>query len=496
MPRLLYINTVSTETVQRKLAILADAAKYDASCASSGTSQRDSVGGKGIGSTEGSGICHSYAPDGRCISLLKILLTNFCTYDCLYCVNRVSSNVPRARFSIDEVVNLTLDFYRRNCIEGLFLSSGIIRSPDYTMEQVVEVARRLREDHDFRGYIHLKTIPDASPGLLAQAGRYADRLSINIELPTQEGLQALAPEKDGQAIRRSMARLRLHIDEAEGEAADQRKSSIVSLPQSRRAQRQAAPTFAPAGQSTQMIVGADATSDRTILATSASLYGAFRMRRVYYSAFSPIPDASPGLPLLQPPLMREHRLYQADWLIRFYGFRHDEIVPDDAGSAGSPGGMLSLEFDPKLAWALAHRAQFPVDLNRAPRELLLRVPGLGVKAVVRILQARRVRDVRADDLLRLHVPLKKVLPFVLLPDHHPGASLDAQGLAARLRPPPVQAGLFDEPPTASAAHPPRPLPTAPAAAPPVPSAFLPTPHTVAPGAPSATGSDERMLAWA
>ncbi len=430
--------------LQQKLAVLADAAKYDASCASSGTRPRNSVGGRGIGSTEGSGICHSYAPDGRCISLLKILLTNFCTYDCLYCVNRVSSNVPRARFSVAEVVGLTLDFYRRNCIEGLFLSSGIIQNPDYTMEQVVEVARVLREDHDFRGYIHLKTIPDASPDLLARAGLYADRLSINIELPTQAGLQALAPEKDGPAIRRAMARLRGHIDDAKGAAQDQSRSTIVSLPQSRKVQRSAPPRFAPAGQSTQMIVGADASDDRTILSASAALYGDLRMRRVYYSAFSPIPDASARLPLIQPPLMREHRLYQADWLIRFYGFTHDEIVPASGPDAAPSSGMLSLDIDPKLAWALAHRAQFPVDINRAPREMLLRVPGLGVKAVERILQARRVRAVRAEDLLRLHVPLKKVLPFVLLPDHHPGATLDAARLAAQLAPAPVQADLFDE----------------------------------------------------
>ena len=432
--------------LQRKLAILADAAKYDASCSSSGTAKRNSVGGKGIGSTEGAGICHSYAPDGRCISLLKILLTNFCTYDCLYCVNRVSSNVPRARFSVDEVVNLTLDFYRRNCIEGLFLSSGIIQNPDYTMEQIVEVARVLRQEHDFRGYIHLKTIPDASPELLASAGRYADRLSINIELPTQAGLQALAPEKDGPAIRGSMARLRMHIDDARGAAREQNRSRVISLPQSRRSGRAAPPRFAPGGQSTQMIVGADATDDRTILAASASLYSAYRMRRVYYSAFSPIPDASPGLPLKQPPLMREHRLYQADWLIRFYGFSHEEIVTGDKGPGKGDGseGMLALDIDPKLAWALAHRAQFPVDLNRAPREMLLRVPGLGVKAVMRIMQARRVRAVRADDLLRLHVPLKKVMPFVLLPDHHPARSLDAADLAARLRTRPEQAGLFDD----------------------------------------------------
>ena len=429
--------------VQRKLAILADAAKYDASCSSSGTAERNSIGGKGIGSTEGAGICHSYTPDGRCISLLKILLTNFCTYDCLYCVNRVSSNVPRARFSVREVVDLTLDFYRRNCIEGLFLSSGIIQSPDYTMERVVEVARQLREDHDFRGYIHLKTIPDASPELLAKAGLYADRLSINIELPTQESLAALAPEKNGLAIAHTMARLRAHIDDAKSAAQDQTRTSIISLPGSLKTRRANAPRFAPGGQSTQMIVGADATNDRTILTASAGLYSGFKMRRVYYSAFSPIPDASKHLPLVQPPLMREHRLYQADWLIRFYGFEHDEIVPDDAGNTS---GMLSLDTDPKLAWALANRAQFPVDINTAARHMLLRVPGLGVQSVQRILQARRVRQVRLDDLQRMHIPLKKVMPFVLLPNHQPGKTLDAANLPAQLmqlaRPAPLQHALF------------------------------------------------------
>lgn len=417
--------------LDRKLAILADAAKYDASCASSGTTTRDSVGGRGIGSTEGAGICHSYAPDGRCISLLKVLLTNWCLYDCLYCVNRVSSNVPRARFTTAEVVQLTLDFYRRNCIEGLFLSSGIIHSPDRTMELVVEVARSLREDHDFRGYIHLKTIPEAHPELLARAGRYADRLSINIELPTNESLVALAPEKDGRAIRRSMARLRVHIDDAKGERTAARPTSLPAT----RPRPAEAPRFAPAGQSTQMIVGADAATDSSILATSATLYGSYRLRRVYYSAFSPIPDASRQLPPAAPPLVREHRLYQADWLMRFYGFAHDEI-------AGGSDGMLALDMDPKLAWALAHRERFPVDLNRAPRELLLRVPGLGVKSVDRLLAARRLRELRVDDLGRLGVPLRKLLPFVSVP----GATargLDSAQLAARLRPPPRQASLFD-----------------------------------------------------
>ncbi|MEO6407284.1 MAG: putative DNA modification/repair radical SAM protein [Burkholderiaceae bacterium] len=417
--------------IQRKLAVLSDAAKYDASCSSSGTARRDSIGGRGIGSTEGSGICHSYAPDGRCISLLKILLTNYCVYDCLYCINRVSSNVTRARFTVDEVVALTLDFYRRNCIEGLFLSSGIIRSPDYTMERVVEVARVLREEHDFRGYIHLKTIPEASPELLARAGRYADRLSINIELPTAAGLDTLAPEKDGQAIRRSMARLRIHIDDAKEAAKPAAPTSQLAVAP----RRAKAPAFAPAGQSTQMIVGADAADDRAILATSANLYGAYRLKRVYYSAFSPIPDAPRALPSKPPPLVREHRLYQADWLMRFYGYAHEEIV-------GAADGMLALDIDPKLAWALAHRERFPVDLNRAPQELLLRVPGLGVRSVQRLVQARRVRRLRLDDLSRLRVPLAKLMPFVSVAGHHPGTSLDAASLAARLRSPPVQASLF------------------------------------------------------
>jgi len=298
----------------------------------------------------------------------------------------------------------------------------------------------LREEHDFRGYIHLKTIPEASPDLLARAGRYADRLSINIELPTVQSLAALAPEKDGAAIRRSMARLRLHIDDAKDAARPLPvRSQIHVAPK-----RAPAPRFAPAGQSTQMIVGADATGDGAILAASAGLYGAYRLKRVYYSAFSPIPDAARALPLRAPPLVREHRLYQADWLMRFYGFGHDEI-------ARAPGDMLSLEIDPKLAWALAHRERFPVDLDRAPREMLLRVPGLGVKAVARLLQARRVRRLRSADLERLRVPLAKVLPFVELADHRPGKALDDASLQRRLAEAargahaaaPRQASLFD-----------------------------------------------------
>ncbi|HYZ62708.1 MAG TPA: putative DNA modification/repair radical SAM protein [Acetobacteraceae bacterium] len=400
----------------QKLEILADAAKYDASCASSSSAERNSLGKEvGIGSTDGTGICHAYAPDGRCISLLKILLTNSCIYDCLYCINRRSSNVRRARFTPEEVVTLTLGFYRRNCIEGLFLSSGIIRSPDYTMEQVVRVARLLREEHQFRGYIHLKTIPDAAPELLAEAGRYADRLSINVELPNQASLTRLAPEKDMQGIRRSMGRMRLHIDQA-------------------RAERQAR-RFAPAGQSTQLIVGADASSDREILDLSTNLYGNYGLRRVYFSAFSPIPDASAALPPKRAPLLREHRLYQADWLMRFYEFKADEL-------ALGPDGNMDLAMDPKLAWALAHRDRFPVDVNRAPRELLLRVPGMGVKSVDRLLRARRHRELRMDDLARLSLPLAKLAPFVVAAGHQPGALLDSARLRQRLVPKPLQADLF------------------------------------------------------
>ena len=408
-----------------KLAILADAAKYDASCASSGADKRHSLGTGGIGSTEGMGICHSYTPDGRCVSLLKILLTNFCVFDCVYCVNRVSSNVRRARFTPQEVVALTLDFYKRNYIEGLFLSSGIIRNGDYTMEQVIEVARSLREDHKFAGYIHLKTIPDASPDLLALAGKYADRLSINIELPTESGLAKLAPEKKLPDIRAAMGNLRWRIDEGKQARKDAKK--LKAKP----------PRFAPAGQSTQMIVGADAANDGEILRTTSNLYGNYRLRRVYYSAFSPIPDASSKLPLQAPPLQREHRLYQADWLLRFYGFDVDEITPHTAN------GMLDLDIDPKTAWALRNPERYPVDVNSAPREMLLRVPGLGTRNVERILSSRRHGALRLSDLQRLRVPMRKAMPFVATLDHHPHRRLDDPArLRAQLAPPPRQAGLF------------------------------------------------------
>ena len=396
--------------LRKKLSVLADAAKYDASCSSSGTSKRDSRGGKGIGSTEGMGICHAYTPDGRCISLLKILLTNFCIYDCVYCINRASSNVQRARFSVDEVVELTLNFYRRNYIEGLFLSSGIIQSGDYTMEQLVLVAKKLREEHDFRGYIHLKLIPEADPKLVEEAGLYADRLSANIELPRDEAMGRFAPQKDVGVIKQAMANVRLKIEAAKPAKKDRAKP----------------PKFAPAGQSTQLIVGADGAPDTEILDRSASLYGGYGLRRVYYSAFSPIPDSSSALPLSKPPLMREHRLYQADWLMRFYGFSAPEI-----GEAATEG-MLDLAIDPKLAWALNQRAQFPVDVNTAPREMLLRVPGLGVKSVDRMISVRRYRTLRLEDIARLCRGIDKVRPFITALDWTPGGLTDAVDLRQRL----------------------------------------------------------------
>jgi putative DNA modification/repair radical SAM protein len=407
--------------ISEKLAILADAAKYDASCASSGSAKRSSSKSGGIGSTEGMGICHAYAPDGRCISLLKILLTNSCIFDCHYCINRKSSNVRRAAFTAKEVVELTLNFYKRNYIEGLFLSSGIIKSSNHTMEQIVEVARSLREDHDFRGYIHLKTIPDADPELLEAAGKHADRLSINVELPTREGLNRLAPEKSEVRIEGAMGGL---------------KSSILDNKDARKKYRNA-PSFAPAGQSTQMIVGADGANDSAIVMRANGLYDRFRLRRVYYSAFSPIPDASAVLPLSRPPLMREHRLYQSDWLMRFYGFAPTEVV-----DAADGNGMLPLDIDPKLAWALKHRGQFPVDVNRAPKAMLLRVPGLGTKAVDAIVRSRKWRRLRLEDIGRLTVSIKKLRPFLIAEDWHPGGLLDRDNLRPLVAPNAEQLELF------------------------------------------------------
>lgn len=406
-------------TLQERLAILSDAAKYDASCASSGGEKRDATKG-GLGSSGGSGICHAYTPDGRCISLLKILMTNFCVFDCAYCINRVSSNVERARFSVDEVVSLTLEFYRRNYIEGLFLSSGVIRSPDQTMSDMVRIARTLRERHGFKGYIHLKTIPDASEELIGEAGLWADRLSINVELPQDASVRKLAPEKRPETIRAAMAHVRLQSDAAK------EKSHTGRMPR----------RFAPAGQSTQMIIGADGADDVAILTTATRLYSGYRLRRVYYSAFSPIPDASSALPLIKPPLMREHRLYQADWLLRFYGYSAEEIA------SGTRQGHLDLEVDPKLAWALQNRAVFPLNVNIAPRELLLRVPGFGVRTVDRILAARRHAVLRWHDLALMGAGLKKARPFISLPDWSPRDLTDSADLRSRFAPPPEQLSLL------------------------------------------------------
>ena len=395
-----------------KLRILADAAKYDASCASSGAPRRKAEKG-GLGSTTGAGICHSYTPDGRCVSLLKILLTNYCLFDCVYCINRRSSNVKRARFTVEEVVGLTVAFYKRNYIEGLVLSSGVIKSPDYTMEQMMLAARKLRQDHGFAGYIHLKAIPEASPWLIEQAGLWADRLSINLELPSIASLKALAPEKDGATIRTAMGQVRERIDEAKEERR----------------------RFSPAGQSTQLIVGADAEDDAAVLATSAVMYGRYDLKRVYYSAFSPIPESSSLLPVKAPPLQRENRLYQADWLLRFYGFTPLEIV------SGGEGGMLDLDIDPKLAWALKNRDRFPVDVNIADRELLLRVPGLGARAVDKIIAARRQTRLGLAELARLSNGLKRARPFLIAADHSPAKLTDRADLRARLTPT-IQPSLF------------------------------------------------------
>ena len=407
---------MAKRTLQEKLAILSDAAKYDASCASSATSKRDSRSG-GLGSTDGHGICHAYAPDGRCISLLKILMTNFCIYDCAYCINRVSSNVQRARFTPEEVVELTLEFYRRNYIEGLFLSSGVIKSPDETMGQMVRIARELRTVHQFKGYIHLKTIPDAAPELLEEAGKWADRLSINIEMPTDAGVERFAPEKDPKTIRKVMADTRLRREEYEEKSFKGRRKG----------------RFAPAGQSTQLIVGADGADDKAILSNSAKLYGSYGLKRVYYSAFSPIPDSSAALPLRAPPLLREHRLYQADWLLRFYDFRADELAK---------GGMLDLDIDPKLSWALQHRGLFPLDVNTASREALLRVPGFGTRTVDRLLAIRRHKRVRWDDLKRIGANLRSAKAFVEMPDWHPAALTDSATLRERFAPPAQQLQLI------------------------------------------------------
>ena len=376
------------ERVLDKLKILAESAKYDVSCASSGTSRSHKKGQ--IGSAEGWGICHSFAEDGRCISLLKIMLTNNCIYDCAYCINRRSNDLPRATFSVTELVNLTIEFYRRNYIEGLFLSSGVVRNPDYTMERLVKVVKDLRQVYRFNGYIHLKSIPGASQELVNEAGLYADRMSVNIEIPNEQSLQLLAPEKDFQSVFTPMR----YIQQGMLQSAEERKKY------------RHAPHFVPAGQSTQMIVGATSDSDKDILHLTSALYKRPSMKRVYYSGFVPVNGYDNRLPALkQPPLVRENRLYQADWLLRFYNFKVDEIVDDSYPD-------LDLEIDPKLAWALRHPEAFPVDINRADYEMLLRVPGLGVKSAKMILTARRYSRLGTSHLKQIGVVLKNAQYFI------------------------------------------------------------------------------------
>ncbi|KIO43606.1 putative DNA modification/repair radical SAM protein [Sanguibacteroides justesenii] len=376
------------ESVLEKLKILAESAKYDVSCASSGTSRSHKKGE--IGSAEGWGICHSFAEDGRCISLLKIMLTNNCMYDCAYCINRRSNDLKRATFSVTELVNLTIEFYRRNYIEGLFLSSGVVRNPDYTMERLVRVVKDLRQKYRFNGYIHLKSIPGASRELVNEAGLYADRLSVNIEIPKEESLKIIAPEKDFQSVFTPMR----YIQQGVLQHAEERKKF------------RHAPHFAPAGQSTQMIIGATDDSDKDILYLSSALYKRPTMKRVYYSGYVPVNSYDSRLPMLkQPPLVRENRLYQADWLLRFYHFSVNEIVNDAYPD-------LDLEVDPKLSWALRHPEVFPIDINRADYEMLLRVPGLGVKSAQMIVAARRHSRLGATHLKQIGVVMKKAQYFI------------------------------------------------------------------------------------
>ena len=377
------------EKTLRKLQILADAAKYDVSCASSGIS-RGSVKGA-LGTAAGWGICHSFTPDGRCVSLFKVLLTNHCIYDCAYCSNRRSNDVRRTAFTANELAELTIEFYRRNYIEGLFLSSGVMRNPDYTMEQMFRVVKLLREVYRFNGYIHLKTIPGASPELISQAGTYADRMSVNLEIPSEQNLKLLAPEKDYASV---FAPMRT-IQQGMLQSAEDRKKF------------RSAPRFVPAGQSTQVIIGATPDSDKQILTLASALYKRPSFKRVYYSGYIPVNANDSRLPAIaQPPLVRENRLYQADWLMRFYEFNVTEIV-DDVHSD------LDLDIDPKMGWALRNPAFFPVDVNTAPYEMILRVPGIGVKSAKLIIASRRYGRLGAEQLKKMGVVMKRAQYFIV-----------------------------------------------------------------------------------
>jgi len=379
-------------TLEQKLSILTDAAKYDASCASSGSNRQ----GAKIGNTSTSGICHSWSSDGRCVSLLKILLSNVCLYDCAYCINRRSNDIPRTTFTVAEVVALTMDFYRRNCIEGLFLSSAVYGFPDRVMEHMVAIARTLRREEGFGGYIHLKAIPGASLELMRQAGLHADRVSVNIELPSEESLTRLAPEKTRSSILAPMAFIARSIHESRAERKLDRR----------------APAFAPGGHSTQLIVGASPESDLQIVRLGEALYRKYEISRVYFSAFIPVNLYDSRLPPLEmPPLLREHRLYQADWLLRNYGFQANELL-----SESEP--RLDAALDPKAMWALRNYHQFPIEVNTADYEWLLRVPGIGVTSARRIAGARRFQSLSFDDLKKLGVVLKRAAFFVTCGGHH------------------------------------------------------------------------------
>ncbi len=371
-----------------KLAILADAAKYDVSCSSSGSKRKNSA--DGLGDATGMGICHSYTTDGRCISLLKILLTNHCIFDCIYCVSRRSNDVKRAAFTVEEVVELTIEFYKRNFIEGLFLSSGIFRNPDTTMERLVRVAKTLRTQHKFNGYIHLKSIPGASNELMHEAGLWADRLSVNIELPTEQSLKLLAPEKNYADIRGPME----YLSQAASEHIAEKK--IIAKK----------PMFMPAGQSTQMVVGATNETDGQILGIADALYRGYGLKRVYYSGYIPVADDA-RLPAISsaPPLLRENRLYQADWLMRFYGFTVGDIVPNASFN-------LETDIDPKLSWALRNLDLFPINVNSASKAMLLKVPGFGLKTVDRIISARKFGIVRPEHLQKFGAAWNRAQYFV------------------------------------------------------------------------------------
>lgn len=371
--------------ISEKLRILSDAAKYDASCSSSGSERKNTPGG--IGSAAKAGICHSFSADGRCISLLKILLTNYCIYDCQYCINRSSNDVERAAFTPHEIADLTISFYKRNYIEGLFLSSAVIKSPDHTMELLIKTISILRFDYGFNGYIHAKTIPGASEELVTQLGMLCDRMSVNIELPSSDALKKFAPQKTKDGIVKPMSQIRNRILQNKSELAIYKK----------------APKFAPAGQSTQMIIGASPDSDRTILNLSQSLYDKFKLKRVFFSAYVPL-GTNPLLPVTAPPLLREHRLYQADWLLRFYKFRADELLDDEHES-------FSNIVDPKCEWALRHMELFPVEINTAPYEMIMRIPGIGIRSAQKIVRCRTTHSLTFEDLRKMRISLKRAKYF-------------------------------------------------------------------------------------